>query len=61
MCGASFLYIYARSPMEIVVRRVPPLGTLWMYSLVRLDLSGVLLSLALIWGFTIYHDLPVLS
>lgn len=60
-CGSSFLYVYARSGFEVVVRQVAPLGTLWLYSLVRLDLSGVLLSLSLIWAFVAYHDLPVLS
>jgi hypothetical protein len=59
--GCCFLYIYSRSTYDVVVRRVPPLGTLWMYSLVRLDLPGVLVSLAIIWAFTVYYNLPILS
>ncbi|UZJ56348.1 hypothetical protein CBS101457_005668 [Exobasidium rhododendri] len=61
VCGCSFLYIYAQSAFLLVTRRVPPLGTLWLYSLVRLDLPGVLLSLALVWAFTVVYKLPILS
>lgn len=60
-CGCSFLYIYSRSPMEMVVRRVPPLGTLWMYTLVKMDLSPVLLSLSIVYLYTVQYNLPILS
>jgi hypothetical protein len=59
--GTSFLYVYSRSAMVVVVRRIPPLAVLWMYSIVRMDLSLLLLSLSIVWGFVIYHDLPVFS
>jgi WD40 repeat protein len=60
-CGTCFLYVYSKSAMEMVIRRIPPLAVLWMYSIVRMDLSLLLMSLSIVWGFVIYYDLPVFS
>lgn len=42
-----------------VVRRTPPLGTLWIYTMVRLRLPLALANLLLVWGFTKYVGLEL--
>lgn len=58
-CGCGFLYVYTRSSADVVMRRTAPLGTLWMYSVVRLDLSLLVVSLAVVYGFVSFHELPL--
>jgi hypothetical protein len=49
----------AKSPYHLVIRRTPPLGTLWMYTMVRLDLAPSLGSLAVVYGCVRYWGLKL--
>lgn len=59
--GCGFLYIYMRSAQGIVVRRTAPLGTLWIYCTAKMDLSLTVVSLAIIYGFVVHHNLDLFS
>lgn len=59
--GCGFLYIYMRSAQGVVVRRTAPLGTLWIYCTTKMDLSLTIVSLAIIYGFTVHHNLDLFN
>ncbi|MCO5555789.1 hypothetical protein L7F22_009334 [Adiantum nelumboides] len=59
--GCGFLYIYMRSAQGIVVRRTAPLGTLWIYCTAKMDLSLTIVSLAVIYGFVVHHNLDLFN
>ncbi|KAH9443286.1 hypothetical protein KEM48_014307 [Puccinia striiformis f. sp. tritici PST-130] len=46
--GSYMVYIMNRLSYLLVMRRVPPLGALWIYSVVRMHLSHAVLSLLLV-------------
>ncbi|CBQ72001.1 conserved hypothetical protein [Sporisorium reilianum SRZ2] len=46
-CGCALIYIVNKSPYDVVVQRVAPLGTLWIFSVVRLDLMPACISLGI--------------
>lgn len=49
--GIGFVYTYTESTFDLVTRRIAPFGTLWVYCLVKLDLTWAVLNLAIVWGF----------
>ncbi|KAJ1028559.1 hypothetical protein NDA16_001725 [Ustilago loliicola] len=58
-CGCSLLYIVNKSSYDVVVQRVAPLGTLWIFSVVRLDLIPACISLALTAVFVKQTELKI--
>lgn len=46
--GSYMIYILNKLSYLLVMRRVPPLGALWLYSVIRMDLYHALLSLGLV-------------
>ncbi|PWN28473.1 hypothetical protein BDZ90DRAFT_231459 [Jaminaea rosea] len=59
-CGCSFVWTYHESPFQVVMRRTPPLGCLWIYSIVKLDLLPCVTSLAIVALFIWQHNLPII-
>lgn len=59
--GSSFIWVYHQSPYMEVVRRTPPLATLWIYSVVKLDLVPCVASVAAVGGFVWWNALPLWS
>ncbi|KDN53141.1 hypothetical protein K437DRAFT_271924 [Tilletiaria anomala UBC 951] len=57
LSGCSFLWVMAKSDWEVVMRRTPPLGTVWVYSIVRLHLFPACVSLAIVAAFVRFADL----
>lgn len=60
-CGCGFLFTYTTSNHMIVTRRIAPLGTLWIYTVVRMELRFAVLSLAIIYGFVSYKQLSLFT
>ncbi|GAC76734.1 hypothetical protein PANT_22c00180 [Moesziomyces antarcticus T-34] len=50
-CGCSLIYIVNKSSYDVVIQRVAPLGTLWIFSVVRLDLLPACISLGIVAMF----------
>lgn len=61
LCGCSFIYVFNESLWQDVMRRSAPLGTLWIYCIVKLDLLPCVVSLALVGGFIWWQDLPIME
>lgn len=59
-CGCSLIYTVNKSSYEVVVQRVAPLGTLWIFSVVRLDLLPACISLALTAMFVKQSELKIM-
>lgn len=59
MMGSSFIWIFHKSPFMEVIRRTPPLGTLWIYCVVKLDLIPCVTSVAAVGGFAWWNELPL--
>ncbi|KAJ1585074.1 hypothetical protein NDA12_000618 [Ustilago hordei] len=59
-CGCSLIYIVNKSSYDVVVQRVAPLGTLWIFSVVRLDLIPACISLALTAMFVKQAELKIM-
>lgn len=59
--GCAFLYTYTKSNQAVVARRTPPLGTLWIYGVARMELTLAVVSLAVVYGFVTYHHLPLFT
>lgn len=59
-CGCSLIWIVNKSSYDVVVQRVAPLGTLWIFSVVRLDLLPACISLGLTAMFVKNSDLKIL-
>jgi hypothetical protein len=57
VCGGAFLHTYTRSSQPIVVRQTPPLATLWIYSVARLELTLAVFSLMVVYGYVRYANL----
>ncbi|SPO21978.1 uncharacterized protein UTRI_01966_B [Ustilago trichophora] len=58
-CGCALIYIVNKSPYDVVVQRVAPLGTLWIFSVVRLDLLPACISLAIVAVFVQQMQLKI--
>ncbi|SNX83088.1 uncharacterized protein MEPE_01794 [Melanopsichium pennsylvanicum] len=58
-CGCGLIYIVNKSPYDIVVQRVAPLGTLWIFSVVRMDLLPACISLAIVAFFVQQSELKI--
>lgn len=48
-----------QDPYLAVMKQSPPLGTLWIFSVVRLDLLPACISLGIIAAYVKYTRLPV--
>ncbi|CDS01964.1 uncharacterized protein SPSC_03036 [Sporisorium scitamineum] len=59
-CGCALIYIVNKSPYDVVVQRVAPLGTLWIFSVVRLDLMPACISLAITAVFVKQTQLKII-
>ncbi|PWZ00485.1 hypothetical protein BCV70DRAFT_216671 [Testicularia cyperi] len=59
VCGCSLIYIVNKSPYDVVVQRVAPLGTLWIFAVVRLDLLPACVGLAIVAGFVQHQHLKI--
>ncbi|CAO1629994.1 unnamed protein product [Parajaminaea phylloscopi] len=60
-CGCAFIWTFHEAPFLEVIRRTPPLGCLWVYCIVKMDLVPCVVSLAGVGGFIWYQDLPLFS
>ncbi|SPO23288.1 uncharacterized protein UTRI_01966 [Ustilago trichophora] len=58
-CGCALIYIVNKSPYDVVIQRVAPLGTLWIFSVVRLDLLPACISLAIVAVFVQQTQLKI--
>ncbi|KDQ07475.1 hypothetical protein BOTBODRAFT_59970 [Botryobasidium botryosum FD-172 SS1] len=55
-CGIRLIWVVNREPWTIVMQQCPPLGTLWIYSVVQLNLLPTVISLGLVaWGVKLLH------
>ncbi|CAO1617567.1 unnamed protein product [Sympodiomycopsis kandeliae] len=61
LLGSAFVWTFHQSPFMEVVRRTPPLGTLWIYCVVKLDLIPCVVSVATVGAFVWWNQLPLLS
>lgn len=61
LLGSSFIWIFHQSPYMEVVRRTPPLGTLWIYCVVKLDLIPCVTSVSAVGAFVWWNGLPLWS
>ncbi|CEH15368.1 hypothetical protein CBOM_03685 [Ceraceosorus bombacis] len=52
--GVAFLWVYAKAPYTQSTRQLPPLGTIWVFTIVRLPLPHALAALAIVAGWTRY-------
>ncbi|TKY87184.1 hypothetical protein EX895_003861 [Sporisorium graminicola] len=59
-CGCGLIYIVNKSPYDVVVQRVAPLGTLWIFSVVRLDLMPAFISLGIVAMFVKQAQLNII-
>jgi len=41
------------------MKKTPPLGTLWIWAVVELDILGAVASLGAVWGYAWYHGYAV--
>ncbi|KAG7097053.1 hypothetical protein E1B28_004444 [Marasmius oreades] len=55
--GPRLLYILARSSFTVNIRQAPPLITLWIYTIVQLDLGPAFLNLVICGLFVWWKDL----
>ncbi|WFC97070.1 hydroxyisourate hydrolase [Malassezia brasiliensis] len=67
VCGARFIYLInevrntlTQAPFGATVTQTPALGTVWVYSIVKLDLVWACLSLALTFAYVSYAGLHLL-
>lgn len=67
VCGARFIYLInevrsrlTQAPFGETVTQTPALGTVWVYSIVKLDLAWACLSLALTFAYVSYAELHLL-
>ncbi|KAJ9478142.1 hypothetical protein PHBOTO_001710 [Pseudozyma hubeiensis] len=58
-CGCSLIYVVNKSSYDVVVQRVAPLGTLWIFCVVRLDLLPACISLAIVAVFVQQSQLKI--
>jgi hypothetical protein len=42
-----------------VMKKTPPLGTLWIWAVVELDILGAVASLGAVWGYAWYYGYAV--
>ncbi|PWN21369.1 hypothetical protein BCV69DRAFT_282103 [Microstroma glucosiphilum] len=60
-CGCAFLWTFHEAPWEQVIRQTPPLGSLWIYCIVKLDLLPCVTSLGAVGAFLWWTDTPMWS
>ncbi|KAN0062006.1 hypothetical protein ACQY0O_006001 [Thecaphora frezii] len=59
VCTPALIYIVNKSSYDVVVRRVPPLGTLCVFAAVRLELLPTCVGLALIAAYIQWFDMKI--
>ncbi|EPQ26349.1 uncharacterized protein PFL1_05997 [Pseudozyma flocculosa PF-1] len=59
ICTPALIYIVNKSPYDVVMRRVPPLGTLCIFAAVRLELLPTCIGLAIVAGYVQYYGMKI--
>ncbi|SJL00025.1 uncharacterized protein ARMOST_03337 [Armillaria ostoyae] len=58
--GCRMIYLLSRGSLYVNIRQVPPLGTLWIYAIVQLELGPAALNLATVATYVWWKDLRIL-
>ncbi|KAK0485073.1 hypothetical protein IW261DRAFT_1560738 [Armillaria novae-zelandiae] len=58
--GCRMIYLLSRGTLYVNIRQVPPLGTLWIYAIVQLELGPAVLNLAIVAAYVWWKDLKIL-
>ncbi|KAK0450049.1 hypothetical protein EV421DRAFT_1298820 [Armillaria borealis] len=58
--GCRMIYLLSRGSLYVNIRQVPPLGTLWIYAIVQLELGPAVLNLATVAAYVWWKDLRIL-
>ncbi|KAK0235758.1 hypothetical protein EDD85DRAFT_613296 [Armillaria nabsnona] len=58
--GCRMIYLLNRGSLYVNIRQVPPLGTLWIYAIVQLELGPAILNLATVVAYVWWKDLKIL-
>lgn len=59
--GCRMIYLLSRGSLYVNIRQVPPLGTLWIYAIVQLELGPAALNLATVATYVWWKDLRILQ
>ncbi|KAK0495363.1 hypothetical protein EDD18DRAFT_1310085 [Armillaria luteobubalina] len=57
--GCRMIYLLSRGTLYVNIRQVPPLGTLWIYAIVQLELGPAVLNLAIVAMYVWWKDLKI--
>jgi len=57
--GIRLIYVVNRSNWRVVMRQCPPLGTLWVYTIVQLQLLPAVGALSLVAGWVWWKDMQI--
>ncbi|KAK0204660.1 hypothetical protein DFS33DRAFT_1273732 [Desarmillaria ectypa] len=58
--GCRMVYLLSRGSLYVNIRQVPPLGTLWIYAMVQLELGPAVLNLATVAVYVWWKGLKLL-
>ncbi|KAK0193648.1 hypothetical protein F5146DRAFT_392328 [Armillaria mellea] len=58
--GCRMIYLLSRGTLYVNIRQVPPLGTLWIYTIVQLELGLAALNLTTVAAYVWWKGLQIL-
>ncbi|PVG04472.1 hypothetical protein CPB86DRAFT_748068 [Serendipita vermifera] len=58
--GARMIHLVNNGSWGVVIRQCPPLGVIWIYTIVQLPLTYACAALALVYGYVRYYNLKII-
>ncbi|KAF8913822.1 hypothetical protein CPB84DRAFT_1757642 [Gymnopilus junonius] len=59
LVGSRMLYLWDNASFLVIMKQCPPLVTVWIYTIVQLDLGAAVTALVVVGGFVWWQDITV--